>query len=79
MTQIRQFTVQFAMKTTRNDNEPFHLRQVVPMRMFTAPEMDLLGRSTGFRLVRFFGSLEDGVDVNDEDAAFRMVCAFQKV
>jgi hypothetical protein len=68
------------MKTNQNNpDEPFRLRQVVPMRMFTALEMDLLGRSTGFRLVKYFGALEEGVDVNDEDAAFRMVCAFQKL
>lgn len=54
------------------------VNEVVPTRLFTAQEIDALARCSGFEVVDTFGALEADVDVNDEDAAFRLVCVMQR-
>ena len=54
------------------------LRQVVPMRLFTVQEIDALARCAGWRVAAYYGALEEGVRIDDEEAAFRLVCALQK-
>jgi SAM-dependent methyltransferase len=60
------------------------LRQVVPLRVFTVPEMAALAQCAGFKVVALYGALERDeddhvIDINDEDAAYRFVCALQKM
>lgn len=54
------------------------IHQVVPMRLFTAQEIDALARCAGFEVVAMFGALEEGVSVNDEDASYRLVSVLRK-
>jgi len=54
------------------------VREVVPMRLFTLQEIDALGRCAGFELVAKYGALIEGVSIEDEDEAFRMVCVLRK-
>ena len=54
------------------------IQQVVPMRLFTAQEIDALARCAGFEVVAMYGALEHGVDVDDKDASYRLVCVLQK-
>jgi hypothetical protein len=54
------------------------MHQVVPMRLFTAQEIDALARCAGFEVVAMFGALEEGVSVNDEDASYRLVSVLRK-
>jgi SAM-dependent methyltransferase len=79
--QVRQFTVAMELKTT--SNEGVHsaiqsVKEVVPLRLFTAQEIDALGRISGFRVASMHGSLANGVDVNDDDEAYRLVCVLQR-
>jgi SAM-dependent methyltransferase len=58
-----------------------HIRsthQVVPMRLFTAQEIDALARCAGFNVVAMYGALEDGVSVDDEDTSYRLVSVLRK-
>jgi SAM-dependent methyltransferase len=54
------------------------VREVIPLRLFTAQEIDALGRIAGFRVMSMHGALADDVSVNDEEEAFRLVCVLQK-
>lgn len=74
--QVRQFTVE--MEVLGGMGPVQNIREVVPMRLFTAREIDALAYAAGFRVKAMYGALEKGVDVNDEDAAFRLVCVLQK-
>lgn len=78
--QIRQFTVAMNLKGVENNNaDDQSVREIVPMRLFTTQEIDALARIAGFQVTSLHGALADGVDVNDEDEAFRLVCVLQKV
>ena len=77
ITQVRQFTVR--MQLTGTGEEDVTLQEVVPMRLFTAQEMEALATAAGFRVASLHGALEEGVEVNDEDAAYRLVVVLQKV
>lgn len=87
VTQVRDFTVGFRLigceeqEWRRLGLASPELQQVVPMRLYTAGEVEALGRCSGFRLAGMYGALEpdDLVDINDEELAFRMVCVLQKV
>lgn len=52
--------------------------EIVPMRLFTAQEIDALARCAGFEVVAMFGALEEGVSVNDEDTSYRLVSVLRK-
>ena len=79
ITQVRQLTVEFRLSSDTQQSEHLqNVRGVVPTRLFTAQEMDALAQLANFRVAAMFGSLENGVSVNDEDAAFRLVCVLQK-
>lgn len=77
ITQIRQFTMQLQLDGVE-EAEKQSVRDIVPFRLFTSAEMDLFARCTGFELDAMFGALSDDVNVEDEDAAFRLVCVFRK-
>jgi SAM-dependent methyltransferase len=78
ISQVRQFTVRMELQGVPNET-PVQLSQVVPMRLFTAQEMDALATACGFTIVAMHGALESNVSVDDEDAAYRLVCVLQKV
>ena len=93
ITQVRQFTISTELMGDNNDDGgggdlPEELstllahskvtRQVVPIRLFTAQEIDALARCTGWKVVAMYGALTEGVALEDEDTAFRLVCALQK-
>jgi len=84
--QVRQFTVSMELegvddKATHNTQSTKILqsvKEVVPLRHFTSQEIDALARLSGFEVESMHGALAKGVDVNDEDEAFRLVCVLQK-
>lgn len=78
ISQVRQFTVSFDLQTP-NEKDRQYVRQVVPMRLFTAQEIDALATCSGFEIVSMYGALDKDVAVNDEDEAFRLVCVLRKV
>jgi SAM-dependent methyltransferase len=80
ITQVRQFTV--AMEVTGPEAAAADLenvRQIVPMRLFTAQEIQALAQCAGWQVVAMHGALQPGVSVNDDDAAFRLVCVLRKI
>jgi len=76
--QVRQFTVSFDLTGTQEEDRQ-SVRQIVPMRLFTAQEIDALARCSGFEVVSMYGALDKEVEVNDEDESFRLVCVLRKV
>jgi len=80
--QVRDFTVAMELSERQHDSREKTLtsvKEVVPMRLFTAQEMEALGQLSGLEMRGQYGALEQPVvDVNDEDAAFRLVCVFGK-
>ena len=91
ITQVRQFSIRFdvsGLDDNTNENKDgtvassdvtrTSLEQVVPMRLFTAQEIDALARCAGLEVVAMYGALEHDVDVNDEEASYRLVCVLQK-
>jgi SAM-dependent methyltransferase len=78
--QVRQFTVSMELERGDNDTDDMlqSVKEVVPMRHFTSQEIDALARLSGFEVTSMHGALSSGVDVNDEDEAFRLVCVLQK-
>jgi SAM-dependent methyltransferase len=79
--QVRQFTVAMELKGAGSEtiSPDFQsVREIVPMRLFTAQEIDVLARISGFRVESMHGALCEGVDVNDGVEAFRLVCVLQK-
>lgn len=80
--QVRQFTVAMEVEDGTKDSSKTILqsvKEIVPLRLFTAQEIDLLAKMAGFRVASMHGALCEGVDVNDEDEAFRLVCVLQKI
>jgi SAM-dependent methyltransferase len=80
VTQVRQFTIQMELTGAVPDDMDGmqSVREVVPLRIFTAQEIDALARCAGFQVVAMYGALEEGVSVDDEDASFRLICALRK-
>jgi SAM-dependent methyltransferase len=76
--QVRQFTVAMELKGIENDDLQ-NIREVVPMRLFTAQEISALAQIVGFEVTSMHGALVEGVDVNDENEAFRLVCVLRKI
>jgi SAM-dependent methyltransferase len=81
ITQIRQFTVRMVLQGVKDGKGvegTTKLEEVVPLRLFTAQEIEALAFVSGFKVVSFHGALEEGVSVYDEDAAYRLVVVLQK-
>ena len=76
--QLRHFTVSFDLTGTQ-EKDLQSVRQIVPMRLFTAQEIDALARCSGFEVVFMYGALDKDVMVNDEDEAFRLVCVLRTI
>jgi SAM-dependent methyltransferase len=80
--QVRQFTVAMEVvgASINGDSSPDlqNVREIVPMRHFTAQEIDVLARLCGFKVESMFGALDENVSVNDGLEAFRLVCVLQK-
>lgn len=60
----------------RNDLK--NVKQVVPLRLFTAQEIDALATCTGFEVAAMYGALFEEINVSSEDEAFRLVCVLRK-
>jgi len=78
ITQVRQLTIEMKLTNMPETEEMQSVRGIVPTRLFTAQELNAMAALAGFRIPAMFGALEEGVSVDDEDAAFRMVCVLQK-
>jgi SAM-dependent methyltransferase len=63
---------------TTNSKVVQSLRQVIPIRLFTAQEIDALATCAGFQVVSMSGALEDDISIHD-DAAYRLVCILRKL
>lgn len=82
--QVRDFTV--ALELTGVDENDTSgemkklqsMKEVVPMRLFTAQEMDALARCAGLRVVAMYGALSEEVAVDSDNEAFRLVCIMRK-
>ncbi|CAB9503151.1 Methyltransferase domain [Seminavis robusta] len=75
--QVRQNTVVLNL-TGVEDAEKKSIRGVVPLKLFTAQEMELFARCSGFKVAAMYGALSEEVDINNEDTAYRLVCILQK-
>ena len=54
------------------------LREVIPERLFTVPELELMAQEAGLRVVELHGGLEAGLDVEGEDAQRLVVVLCRK-
>jgi SAM-dependent methyltransferase len=83
ITQVRQFSVSMDLSTTDEsmvlDGSMQSVKEVVPMRQFTAQEISALATCCGFEVAAMFGALDEEVSVNDDDEAFRLVCVLRKL
>lgn len=81
--QQRQFTVELKLVgKDKNGNEEVmqKVREVVPMRLFTAQELDALASASGcWQVEKMYGALDEEIEVGDDDLAFRMVCVLRKI
>ena len=73
--QVRDFTVQMKIVSTERDQL---VKEIVPMRQYTAQEIDALATLAGFEVAGMYGALYQDVSVNDEEQAFRLVCVLHK-
>ena len=86
ITQVRQLTIEMKLSSDKDHDETLdkttsemrNVRGIVPTRLFTAQEMNALATMAGFDVIAMYGALEEGVPVDDEDAAFRLICVLQK-
>lgn len=81
ISQIRNFTVSMELKNhvqKSNLHTPQSVREIVPLRQFTAQEIHSLATHSGFEVVAMFGALDSRVDVQDDEEAFRLVCILKK-
>ena len=77
--QVRQFTVSMKLEGVDEKNSKLqNVREVVPTRHFTAREIEALAQCADLEVVEMFGALEEGVAVDDDDLAFRLVCVLRK-
>lgn len=76
--QVRQNTVVLKLKGV-NDPEKQSINGTVPLKLFTAQEIELFARCTGFEVAAMYGALNEEVDINDEDTAYRLVSVLRKV
>ena len=54
------------------------IKEIVPMRLFTLQEIDLLARCSGFDLVAKYGALSEDVSIDNEEEGYRMVCILRR-
>jgi SAM-dependent methyltransferase len=82
ITQVRQFSVSMDLSTTDetlvNVDSMRSVKEVVPMRQFTAQEISALATCCGFDVAAMFGALDEEVSVDNDDEAFRLVCVLRK-
>eukprot|EP00980_Cylindrotheca_fusiformis_P004106 scaffold894_cov153-Cylindrotheca_fusiformis.AAC.2 len=78
ITQVRQFTVAMELKGVE-EKDAQSVREVVPLRLFTAQEINAFALIAGFEVTSFHGALANGVDVDDENEAFRLVSVLRKI
>lgn len=76
--QVRQFTVAMEVEGIAASDDLQSVREIVPMRHFTAQEIDALARIGGFKVESMFGALDETISVNDGLEAYRLVCVLQK-
>lgn len=76
--QVRQNTVVLNLEGVE-DAEKQGVRGTVPLKLFTAQEMELFARCSGFEVAAMYGALNEEVGVNDEDTAYRLVCILRKI
>lgn len=76
--QVRQFTVSMELSGVKEADGIQNIREVVPLRLFTAQEIGALAQCAGLEVVEMHGALEEGVQVDDDQLAFRLVCVLQK-
>eukprot|EP00527_Entomoneis_sp_CCMP2396_P009758 CAMPEP_0198136418 /NCGR_PEP_ID=MMETSP1443-20131203/68_1 /TAXON_ID=186043 /ORGANISM="Entomoneis sp., Strain CCMP2396" /LENGTH=340 /DNA_ID=CAMNT_0043797633 /DNA_START=38 /DNA_END=1060 /DNA_ORIENTATION=+ len=79
ITQVRQLTIEMKLTGADESDEMQSVRGVVPTRLFTVMEVDAIAQLSGFKVAASYGALEEGVAVDDEIAAFRLVSVLQKV
>jgi SAM-dependent methyltransferase len=80
ITQVRQFSVSMDIKSevaVLGMEGLKSVKEIVPMRQFTAQEIKALATFSGFDVVAMFGALDEEVDINNDDA-FRLVCVLHK-
>ena len=77
ISQIRDFTIKMCLTDSDGDIVT-EVNEVVPMRLFTAQEIDVLATNSSFRVEAMFGALDSDLEVNAEEA-FRLVCVMRKV
>lgn len=80
--QVRDFTISMQLESKddsiKHDADMQSVKEVVPMRLFTAQEIDALGRIAGFEVKGLYGALSEEVDISSDDEAFRLVCILRK-
>lgn len=74
LTQIRQHSIAMKLQSKRTRS----IETTVPLKSFTAPELEALATLSGFEVAAWYGALEDGIAV-DDDYAYRMVCCLRTV
>ena len=81
ITQIRQNTVRLFLDGVdeQKDTENPRVSGNVPLKLFTAQEMELFARCSGFEVAAMYGALNEEIDINDEDTAYRLVCVLRKI
>jgi len=74
VSQVRQFTVKMELVGVEGEEETQSVKEVVPMRLFTVKEVEILAELSGvFEVVSMYGALDEEVDIRDDDLAFRSV------
>ena len=76
--QVRQNTVVLNLEGVE-DAEKNGVRGTVPLKLFTAQEMELFARCSGFEVAAMYGALNEEVSIDDEDTAYRLVCILRKI
>lgn len=81
ISQVRNFTASMELKNDLKDQK-LHgsqsVKEIVPSRQFASQEIQALASFSGFDVAAMFGALDNAVDVNDEEEAFRLVCVLRK-
>jgi SAM-dependent methyltransferase len=76
--QVRDFTVEMKVLGGAGTQEQ-GVKEIVPLRQYTAQEIDVLATIAGFQVVGMYGALFQDVSVNDDDQAYRLVCVLHKI
>lgn len=76
ITQIRDFTVSMDLADVKSGTSIQKVQEKVPMRLFTAQEIDVISQCSGFEVTGMYGALDKDVDIHSEEA-FRLVCVLR--